>query len=143
MIHCGGQRALGWTTLEKRQCLVHRCLSDEAPSFLCSKFRPNTSLGYIYIRTRGAKNMHLPRPKTEYFRLTFRFQRALIYNHAATRNQTNAQTNQKFQHDHLLNQHFHTHYCILLSHQVCITLYTTNHSLLCLFLCVRICMKIC
>ena len=26
-------------------CLVHRCLSDEVPSFLCSKFRPNTSLG--------------------------------------------------------------------------------------------------
>ena len=34
-------KALGWTTLEKRRykalvCLVHRCLSDEAPSFLCS-----------------------------------------------------------------------------------------------------------
>ena len=77
-------RALGWTTLEKRRHkalvrLLHRCLSDEAPSFLCSKFRPNTALGYI--RTRGANKLQLPRPKkTEYFRTTFTFQGALLYN---------------------------------------------------------------
>ena len=55
-------RALGWTTLERKRynalvCLVNRCLSDEAPSLLCSKFRPNTALGYI--RTRGANKLHL------------------------------------------------------------------------------------
>ena len=77
------QRALGWTTLEKRRykglaCLVHRCLSGEAPSFLCSKFRPSTALGYI--RTRGANKVHLPRPKMEYFQSTFTFQGALLYN---------------------------------------------------------------
>ena len=59
-------------------CLVNRCLSDEAPSFLCLKFRPNTALGYI--RTRGANKLHLTRPKTEYFWSTFTFQEALLYN---------------------------------------------------------------
>ena len=77
------QKALHWTTIEKRWYealvwLVHRCLADEAPSFLCSKLRPNTDLGYI--RTRGANKLHLPRPKTEYFRSTFMFQGALLYN---------------------------------------------------------------
>ena len=89
------QRALGWTTLERRWykalvCLVDRCLADEAPSFL---FRPNTDLGYI--RTRGANKLHLPRPN-----------RILpIYLHIprstslqpATRNHKKAKINQKIQ----------------------------------------------
>ena len=102
------RRALGWTTLEKRQhkalvCLVHRCLSDEAPSFLCSKFRPNTALGYI--RTRGANKLHLPRPKTEYFQSTFTFQGALLYNQLPEiiRRLKQFKSFKAALHDHLLN----------------------------------------
>ena len=98
-------RALGWTTLEKRRykalvCLVHRCLSDEAPSFPCSKFRPNTALGYI--RTRGANKLHLPRPKTEYFRSTFTFQGALLYNQLPETIRRRKQIKAAL-HNHLLN----------------------------------------
>ena len=102
------RRALGWTTLEKRRykalvCLVHRCLSDEAPSFLCSKFRPNTALGYI--RTRGANKLHLPRPKTEYFQSTFTFQGALLYNQLPEiiRRLKQFKSFKAALHDHLLN----------------------------------------
>ena len=100
------QRALGWTTLEKRRykalaCLVHRCLYGEAPSFLCSKFRPNTG----YIRTRGANKLHLPRPKMEYFQSTFTFQGALLYNQLPE-NIRRLKPIRSFKaalHDHLLN----------------------------------------
>lgn len=67
------QKILGCKTLEKRRYkalvhLVHRCLSDEAPPFLYSNFRPNTALGYI--RTRWANKLHLPRLKVKYFQST-------------------------------------------------------------------------
>ena len=90
--------------------------------------------------------MHLPRPKTEYFRSTFRFQRALIYNQLATRNQTNAETNQMFQHSPTWSSTEPT-----LSHSLLRSFYHTKsvlhfiplhfsifiyHSLLCLFLCI-------
>ena len=101
-------RTLGWTTLEKRRhkaliCLVHRCLSNKTPSFLCSKFRPNAALGYI--RTRGANKLHLPRPKTEYFQSTFTFQGALLYNQLpeTIRRLKQVKSFKAALHDHLLN----------------------------------------
>ena len=43
---------LGWTTLKARRhnamlCQVHRCCTNQAPPYLCSKFAPNSNLNYI------------------------------------------------------------------------------------------------
>lgn len=103
--------------------LVHRCLSDEASSFLCLKFRPNTSPGYI--RTRQANKLHLPRPKMKYFRSTFTFQRALIHNHLPEIKQT-LKPIRSFNMIIYWTNTFTLISAFFLSHQICITLYTTS-----------------
>ena len=74
---------LGWPTLETRRrnavaCLVHICHLGQAHSFLCSKFKSNAQTGYA--GTRGENKVHLNRPRTNYYRSTFEFQGASIYN---------------------------------------------------------------
>ena len=59
-------------------CQVHRCCSNQAPPYLCSKFTPNSDLNYI--RTRGSNKLHLPRPQTNFYHSSFEFQGAMHFN---------------------------------------------------------------
>ena len=80
------RQTLGWTTLETRRqnamlCQVHRCITNQAPSYLCSKFtsnssqRPEAQLNYTY-HIRGLNfgmqvlNSKEPRHLTNYPRLS-------------------------------------------------------------------------
>ena len=75
------RQTLGWTTLEMRRrnallCQVHRCFTNQAPSYLCSKFTSNSSLHYA--ETRGSTKLHLPHPRTKFYHSSFEFQGAKI-----------------------------------------------------------------
>ena len=64
------RRTLGWTTLKARWhnamlCQVHRCCTNQAPPYLCSKFALNLNLNYV--RTRGSNKPHLPRTQTNFY----------------------------------------------------------------------------
>ena len=77
------RQTLGWTTLEMRRrnallCQVHRCFTNQAPSYLCSKFAPNSSLHYP--DTWGSTKLHLPHPRTKFYHSSFEFQGAKIFN---------------------------------------------------------------
>jgi len=74
---------LQWTTLSDRRELfrlstVHRCLHHNAPQYMCSKFHTNSSLGYSC--TRGRNNIHLERPNTDFYRKSFEFRGATMWN---------------------------------------------------------------
>ena len=77
------RQTLGWTTLETRRqnallCQVHRCITNQAPSYLCSKFTSNSSLHYA--ETRGSTKLHLPHPRTKFWHASFEFQGAKTFN---------------------------------------------------------------
>ena len=76
-------RTLGWTTLKTRRhnamlCQVHRCCTNQAPPYLCSKLAPNSN--FNYIRTRESNKLHLPRPQTNFYHSSFEFQGAMHFN---------------------------------------------------------------
>ena len=78
------RQSLGWISLRERRhcallCQVHRCCSKQASPYLCSKFVLNSER-QNYANTRGAVNLHLGRPKTNFFHNSFEFQGALHYN---------------------------------------------------------------
>ena len=82
------RQTLGWTTLEMRRrnallCQVHRCFTNQAPSYLCSKFTSNSSLHYA--ETRGSTKLHLPHPRTKFYHSSFEFHGAKIFNSLPTR----------------------------------------------------------
>ena len=77
------RQTLGWTTLETRRkkvllYQVHRCITNRAPSYLCSRFTPNSR--FNYVETRGSTKLHLPQPKANFYHSSFEFQGAKIYN---------------------------------------------------------------
>ena len=81
------RRTLGWTTLEVRRrnalvCQVHRCVTNQAPSYLSSKFTSNSSLHYA--KTRGSTKLHLPHPRTKFYHASFEFQGAKMFNNLPT-----------------------------------------------------------
>lgn len=76
------RRALGMSTLRQRRHInmlsqVHRCQLQHAPSFLATKFACNSE---NYTSTRGANNIHLKRPQTEWYRSSFEFEGAKQFN---------------------------------------------------------------
>ena len=80
------RQSLGWISLRERRhcallCQVHRCCSKQASPYLCSKFVLNSER-QNYANIRGAVNLHLGRPKTNFFHNSFEFQGALHYNSA-------------------------------------------------------------
>ncbi len=77
------RQTLGWTTLEKRRrnallSQVHRSSTNQAPSYLCSKFMSNSSLHYA--EARGSTKLHLPHPRTKFHHSGLEFQGAKIFN---------------------------------------------------------------
>ena len=77
------RKQLGLTTLKIRRqnatlLQVHRCLHRCAPLYLNNKFMTNSSFGYS--STRGANKLHLNRPNSNYYRNSFEFQGALMFN---------------------------------------------------------------
>ena len=50
-------------------CQVHRCCTNQAPPYLCSKFTPNSDLNCI--RTRVSNKLHLPRHWTNFYHSSF------------------------------------------------------------------------
>ena len=76
-LHCS------WMTLSQRRevfqlSLVHRCIHGVVPKYLRSKFTLNREMQYA--RTRGQNNIHLGRPSTNFYRNSFEFQAALLWN---------------------------------------------------------------
>ena len=76
-------KQLSLTSLKTRRQIatllqVQRCLHKCAPSYLTSKFISNSNFGYS--STRGASKLHLKRPATSYYRNSFEFQGALMFN---------------------------------------------------------------
>ena len=74
---------LGLTSLKTRRqnatiLQVQRCLHKCAPPYLTNKFMSNSNFGYS--STRGANKLHLKRPATNYYRNSFEFQGALMFN---------------------------------------------------------------
>ena len=74
---------LNMTTLERRCrnnmiCQIHRCLLNQAPSYLSSKFSTNSSFGYT--STHGSSKIHLKRPVSEFYRSSFEYHGAKLYN---------------------------------------------------------------
>ena len=89
--------SLGWTTLATRRhgallCQVHRCVNNQAPTFLCTKFYANSNL---YSGTRGTEKLHLGRPSSRFLHSSFEFQGALHYN-SLPRNITSIKSRQSF-----------------------------------------------
>lgn len=69
------RQTLGWTTLKTRRhnallSQVHRCINGRAPSYLASKFTPNSS---TYNGTRGANKLHLRQPQTTQYHSSLNF----------------------------------------------------------------------
>jgi len=58
---------------------VCRCLSNKAPAYLSGKFVRNNTLPR-YNATRGAAKLHLRRPKTEFYKRSFEYMGAKLYN---------------------------------------------------------------
>ena len=76
------KQALGWTTLEKRRqnaslCQVHCCITNQAPSYLCSTFTSNSSLHYA--EARDSTRLHLPHLRTKFLHASFEFQGAKTF----------------------------------------------------------------
>ena len=59
-------------------CQVHRCLQKCTTPYLTSKFVMNSALGYTV--TQGANKLHLNRPYSNFYRISFEFQEALHFN---------------------------------------------------------------
>ena len=77
--------SMGLTTLLRRRQnhtlqQVHRCLLGQSPSYLAGKFVSNTSVRDCHITTRGAGQLHLNRPLTEYYQSAFEYEGAKLYN---------------------------------------------------------------
>ena len=77
------RQTLCWTTLKRRRhnatvCQVHRCVNKQAPSYLNSKFMTNSTLNYAC--TRGSNKLHLERLNTNFYRTTFEYMGAQLFN---------------------------------------------------------------
>ena len=77
------RQTLCWTTLKRRRhnatvCQVHRCVNKQGPSYLNSKFVTNSTLNYAC--TRGFNKLHLKRPNTNFYRTTFEYMGAQLFN---------------------------------------------------------------
>ena len=73
---------LSWMSLQDRREMqvvmkVHSCLHGRAPAYLCSKFSRN--LNTEYRKTRGANNIQLQCPCTNFYRKSFEFNGAYLY----------------------------------------------------------------
>ncbi len=78
------RQALGWPSLKRRRhnamlYQVHWCMHNCSPSYLVSKFIKNSTLDG-YLTTRGADNIHLKRPRSNFYRNSFEFQGGFSYN---------------------------------------------------------------
>jgi len=74
---------LGLTTLRARRQIatiiqVKRCLVGCAPPYMLGKFVTNSNFGYNH--TRGANKLHLKRPNTNFYKHSFEFKGAVLYN---------------------------------------------------------------
>ena len=74
---------LSWMSLQDRREMqvvmkVHSCLHGRAPAYLCSKFSRN--LNAEYRETRGANNIQLQCPRTNFYRKSFEFNGAYLWN---------------------------------------------------------------
>ncbi len=57
---------------------VHSCVHGKAPGYLCSKFRKN--LNAQYRETRGVNNLQQQCPHTNFYRNSFEFSGAKLWN---------------------------------------------------------------
>ena len=74
---------LGLTTLRARRNIatiiqVKRCLVGYVPPYMLGKFVTNSNFGYNH--TRGANKLHLKRPNTNFYKHSFEFKGAVLYN---------------------------------------------------------------
>ena len=59
---------------------VRRCLSRRVPNYLCSKFVTRDSILTTYLSTRGAKDLHLKAPRTNWYESSFEYFGAKLSN---------------------------------------------------------------
>ena len=59
---------------------VRRCLSRRAPNYLCSKFVTRESILTSHPSTRGVKDLHLKAPRTNWYKSSFEYFGAKLYN---------------------------------------------------------------
>ena len=81
------RETLGMSTLKRRWQIqtvkqVHRCLLGRAPSYLGGNFVTNASFRDFHITTRGAGQIHLNQPHTEFYKTTssFKYAGAKLFN---------------------------------------------------------------
>ena len=77
-------KRMGWTTLEVRRKILQlvqvcRCVSQEAPHFLCQRFQLNSNLSN-YANTRGLNKLRIPRVRMNFLHNSFTFQGSQMYN---------------------------------------------------------------
>ena len=74
---------LGWTTLSQRRNLltlktIHKCIHKRGPTYLHEKFIKQCDMGDS--RTRGASKLYLHRPKTDFYKNSFEYSGAKLWN---------------------------------------------------------------
>ena len=73
---------LGWDNLSVRRAkqkayLMYKCIKNLAPAYLCNLFPPRTPNYYF---RNAKKKLMLPKPKTDYLKLSFSYSGALLWN---------------------------------------------------------------
>ena len=74
---------LGWTTLSQRRNLltlktIHKCIHKRGPTYLHEKFIKQSDMGNS--RTRGASKLYLHRPRTDFYKNSFEYSGAKLWN---------------------------------------------------------------
>ena len=74
---------LGWTTLSHRRNLltlktIHKCIHKRGPTYHHDKFIKQSDMGNS--RTRGASKLYLHRPRTDFYKTSFEYSGAKLWN---------------------------------------------------------------
>ena len=74
---------LGWTTLSHRRNLltlktIHKCIHKRGPTYLHEKFIKQSDMGNS--RTRRAYKLYLHRPRTDFYKNSFEYSGAKLWN---------------------------------------------------------------
>ena len=74
---------LGWTTLSRRRNLltlktIHKCIHKRGPTYLHEKFIKQCDMGNS--RTRGASKLYLHRPRTDFYKNSFKYSGTKLWN---------------------------------------------------------------
>ena len=79
------RQELGWTTLAQRRKLhalkvAHKCIHRVGPVYLHHKFQSISGLRDRQTRGSSSGKLHLNRPKTEYYKKSFEYSTAKLWN---------------------------------------------------------------